>query len=81
MEKVCLDIPDVVRDEPTILRKKIEEQLVLGAIGFGPHLFCLGKYREVRLFNAEAWNARIWRRCSSRLSKMRLHSDGSRGSG
>jgi hypothetical protein len=26
---------------PTILRKKIEEQLVLGAIGFGPYSLCL----------------------------------------
>jgi len=25
MENVCLDIADVVRDEPTILRKKMEE--------------------------------------------------------
>jgi len=29
---VCLDIADVVRDEPIILRKKIEEQLTLGAL-------------------------------------------------
>jgi hypothetical protein len=29
---VCLDIADVVRDEPIILRKKIEEQLIVGAM-------------------------------------------------
>ena len=32
--------------EPIILRKKIEEQLVLGANGFGPRSFCLWKYQE-----------------------------------
>jgi hypothetical protein len=32
--------------EPIILRKKIEEQLVLGAIGFGPSSSCIWKYQE-----------------------------------
>src|SRR5467141_1105551 len=32
--------------ELTILPKKMEEQLVLGAIGFGPRSFCLWKYQE-----------------------------------
>jgi len=31
---VCLDIADVVRDEPTILRKKIEDLRQLGAFVF-----------------------------------------------
>jgi hypothetical protein len=44
---------------PTFLRKKIEEQLVLAAISFGSRPFCLGKYRGVRLLNAEASTARI----------------------
>jgi hypothetical protein len=34
---------------PTFLYKKIEEQLVLGAIGFGPRSFCLWKYEESRV--------------------------------
>ena len=36
MEKVCLDIADVVRDEPIILSKKMEEQPALGACGTFP---------------------------------------------
>jgi hypothetical protein len=31
-ENVCLDIADVVRDAPTILRKKIEELRILRVI-------------------------------------------------
>jgi hypothetical protein len=31
MEKVCLDIADVVRDEPIILKNKIEERRIPGA--------------------------------------------------
>jgi len=32
-EKVCLDIADVVRDEPIILKNKIEERLSLRVNG------------------------------------------------
>jgi hypothetical protein len=32
MEKVCLDVADVVRDAPTILRKKIEDLREVGAL-------------------------------------------------
>src|ERR1700730_10951210 len=33
--------------EPIILRKKIEEQLVVGAIGFGSRSSCIWKYQDV----------------------------------
>src|SRR6266850_321119 len=39
--------------EPTILRKKIEEQLGLGAIGLDPGSFCLWKYQEGKTRNSD----------------------------
>ena len=39
-EKVCLDIADVVRDELTILHKKIEDLRQLGAFMFTEAAWC-----------------------------------------
>ena len=47
METVCLDIADVVRDEPIILKNKIEELRILGAFSVGVGRRGLRKSRGV----------------------------------
>ena len=66
--------------EPIILKNKIEEQLALGAIGFGPRSFCLWKYQEGKTRTSDSTTVTVGAsmRMTRHLATSRLHTAATR---